>query len=209
MMMSFRRFRRDLVLLTAAIILQFSYGSGVAQAQAAIYLPLVTTVAVTPPTIQPIAIDDATMDFYTVEGASEEDIRASINGARPPGGYDALTKWDFQWSVPGDGNGSCNLDDVTIDYTIIVFFPQWTPPGEATAELLDKWNGYINALALHESGHVERVVPYVPELIANIKESSCDSYNAAAQGWLDAIDQLNAEYDADTDHGATQGAVFP
>ena len=207
-MMIFRRLRRDFALLTAVLILQFAYGSGVAQAQEAIYLPLVVTVTGAPPTVQPIAIDNATMNFYAVAGASEDAIRASINAARP-GDYDARTNWNFQWAVPDDGNGSCNLEGVTINYTITVIFPQWTPPSEANTELIDKWNGYINALALHESGHVERVVPNVPELIDNIKASSCDSYNQVAQDWLNAVDQLNIDYDAETDHGATQGALFP
>ncbi len=203
------RFCRHLVLLAAALILLFAQDSGLSNAQAGsfVYLPLVTGTAA-PPTNGPVAIDNATMEFYTVEGANEDEMRASLNALRP-GDYDALTEWNFQWSVPGGGNGSCNLDGVTVDYTIKVIFPQWTPPAEASAEVIQKWNSYINGLALHESGHVERVVPFVPDLINNIKASSCDSYNEVGQAWLDAISQQNDTYDAETNHGATQGAVFP
>lgn len=207
--MQFHRFRRHLVLLTAALILLFAYDSGVSKAQpdAFVYLPLLTATD-TRPKVHAINIDNATMQFYTVEGANEDEIRAGIDDLRP-GDYDAQTDWQFEWFVPDDGYGSCNLDGVTVDYAITVIFPQWTPPAQATAALIEQWNDYIDALAVHESGHVERVVPNIPELYEAIKESSCDSFDAAAQEWLDAIDQINSEYDADTDHGATQGAVFP
>ena len=213
-MVPMRRFHRILVLFAALTLFfvhdSFLHDSSLANAQGTpslLYMPLVTGAAA-PPTNGPIAIENATMQFYTVQGISEDEIRGDINAKRP-GNYDALTEWNFQWQVPGDGNGSCNLDGVTIDYTIKVIFPQWTPPAEASSEVIQKWNNYINALALHESGHVERVVPFVPDLINTIKASSCDSYNAAAQGWLDTISQQNDQYDTDTDHGATQGAVFP
>jgi predicted secreted Zn-dependent protease len=212
--MQSRRFRREVVALAAALFLLVAHDSGVSQARANaplfdsfVHLPLVITTA-QQPTSQPIAIDNATMLFYTVEGSTEDEIRAYMNSVRP-GEYDALTEWQFQWFVPSDGNGSCNLDGVTIDYKISVKFPQWTPPADAPAELVNKWNGYINALAQHEAGHVQRVVPYVPDLINDIKASSCDSYNETAQAWLNAIDQSNATYDAETGHGATQGATFP
>jgi predicted secreted Zn-dependent protease len=216
-MMLCHRFRRDLVFLAAAIILLFAHGSGVSNAQESlakdsqsvtfVYLPLVAA-TVRQPTVHSIAIDHAIMDFYIVEGANEDEMRAYMNAVRP-GDYDALTEWQFQWFVPDDGNGSCNLDGVTVEYTITVIFPQWTPSAEATAALIQKWNGYIDALALHESGHVERVVPHVPDLVNDIKASTCESFNEAGQAWLNDIDQLNSDYDAETNHGATQGAVFP
>ena len=212
-----RRFHRELVLLVIALTLLFAHDNSVSKAQAAVansvqfetfvHLPLVITAA-QQPAAQPIAIDNATMIFYTVEGTHEDEIRDYMNGVRP-GDHDALTEWNFQWFVPSGGNGSCNLDGATVDYTITVTFPQWTPPAGASAALIDRWNSYINALALHEAGHVDRVVPYVPDLIDDIKSSTCGAYNEAAQARLNAIDQLNAEYDAETGHGATQGAVFP
>jgi len=213
-----RRLLRDLVLLTTILFLLFAYDSGVSNAQEPllkdspsqetfIYLPLLSTTA-EQSAVHTIAIDNATMIFYTVEGADENEIRANMNNTRP-GDEDAYTKWDFQWNVPDDRNGSCNLDGVTVDYTVTVTFPQWTPPADAPTQLIEKWNNYIDALAVHESGHVERVVPNIPDLYNAIKASTCDSYNEAAQAWLDTINQSNVDYDAETNHGATQGAIFP
>jgi predicted secreted Zn-dependent protease len=208
-------------LLAATLLLLFALDSGVSKAQASlakdipaqdslIYLPLLnaTDTQSSQPTVHTIAIDNATMDFYTVEGANEDEIRANMNSVRP-GEEDAYTSWNFSWNAPDDGNGSCDLNNVQVNYTISVRFPQWTPPVDASAELIQKWNNYIDALAVHESGHVQRVFPFIPDLINNIKASSCDTYNQVAQEWLNGINQSNADYDTETNHGATQGAIFP
>jgi predicted secreted Zn-dependent protease len=145
---------------------------------------------------------------YDVSGSTESEIRAQLN-ARGPGGYDAYTQWHVRWSWPGQGTANCRLQEAEVSYEVTVTFPRWAPTEQATPELVMKWNGYLYALALHETGHVNNVVAHFPAVVAAIKGSTCLSAEAAAQAVLQQMRQYDTQYDATTDHGRTQGARFP
>jgi predicted secreted Zn-dependent protease len=83
------------------------------------------------------------------------------------------------------------------------------PSENDTQELIDAWNRYIDALAVHESGHVDIVMNNLADLKAQIAASTCETYGDVAQAWLDNVNQASADYDTTTNHGETQGAVFP
>ena len=160
------------------------------------------------PTVTPINISNATMDFYDVTGATEQELRAQMS-ALGPNGHEAYTKWDIRWNWPGQGTPDCNLRDATVSYDIAVTFPRWYPTADATPELIAKWNHYIGALSAHERNHVDNVVAQVPLVTAAIQRAACNTAEAAAQAALEPIRQFDIQYDLNTDHGATQGARFP
>jgi len=160
------------------------------------------------PTVTPINISHATMDFYDITGATEQELRAQMS-ALGPNGHEAYTKWDIRWNWPGQGTPDCNLRDATASYDIAVTFPRWYPTADATPELIAKWNRYIGALSAHERNHVDNVVAQVPLVTAAIQRAACNTAEAAAQAALEPIRQFDIQYDLNTDHGATQGARFP
>jgi predicted secreted Zn-dependent protease len=160
------------------------------------------------PTLFPVTFPHATAEFYDVSGSTESQIRAELS-ARGPGGYDAYTKWYVRWNWPGQGTATCRLQDAEVSYEVTVTFPRWTPTEQATPELVKKWNGYLYALALHENGHVTNVVSHYPAIVAAIKSSTCLSAESAAQAVLQQMRAYDSQYDANTDHGRTQGARFP
>jgi predicted secreted Zn-dependent protease len=158
--------------------------------------------------LYPVAFPNATPEFYDVGGSNADEIRVHMN-ARRSGSYDAFTKWSVRWNWPGYGTANCRLQDAEVSYDITVTFPRWTPTEQATPELIATWNGYLHALALHESDHVVNVVSHYPAVIAAIKNSTCLTAETAAQAVLQQMRDFDWQYDADTDHGRTQGARFP
>lgn len=168
------------------------------RADSVVYLPLITQPA---PAIATIQIDGATMDFYGVSGESADELRSSLDRFGP-GDFDALTEWNFQWT-------GCRPQGVGVEYTITVTFPQWEAPAAPDPELIRDWNRYMNALAYHEQGHVDIVLSAVPGFIETLQNVPCNEVTSTAQALLADIDEQSIQYDADTDHGATQGAIFP
>ena len=153
------------------------------------------------------------MQYFDITGTTAGELRDSINAQGPldSGGRrnDALTMWSIDWTWPLNADSSCILDSATISTTITVTFPRWQPPPGASASLIDQWNAYEAALVTHESGHVSFVVATAPEVLAAIKGATCAAAEAAAQAAVGRIRQHDIDYDAETNHGGTQGARFP
>ena len=68
---------------------------------------------------------------------------------------------------------------------------------------------WLNNLALHEQGHVDSIARNYLRVKEAIRKATCSTAEQAAQDMLDIFRQANAEYDQQTNHGATQGAIFP
>jgi predicted secreted Zn-dependent protease len=155
----------------------------------------------------------ATMRYYAVGGTTAAQIRASLNARAPasPDGFegDAFTLWNFRWSWPGDGSGSCDLAKATVTLRIVVSFPRWTHPAGAPAALASDWERYTRALVRHEQGHVDYAVARDPFVLRAIRRATCSTADAAARAQLNLIRAHDVAYDARTRHGATQGAHFP
>ncbi|MCC7117295.1 MAG: DUF922 domain-containing protein [Anaerolineales bacterium] len=166
-------------------------------------------------TVNRITLDDATMDFYDVNGATESELRDSMNALHPsdpynPGqSYDALTNWYVSWTWDGYGQETCDLESAVVQYEITVTFPRWNAPADASPELIKKWNRYTESLARHEKGHVDSVIEYYPKVEQAIQNATCSTAEAAAQTVMAELQTVNNAYDADTAHGDTQGARFP
>jgi predicted secreted Zn-dependent protease len=160
-----------------------------------------------------VDIPDATVSYYDVSGATADELRAHLNALRPAA-YDgskgdAVTTWYIQWDWPGYGTGSCDLAAATVTYDIKVVFPYWIEPVNPDPALVSRWTTYTRNLATHEEGHVDYVVDHYQSVDAAIKGATCTTADGAAKAALGAIRQHDLDYDADTDHGATQGATFP
>jgi predicted secreted Zn-dependent protease len=159
------------------------------------------------------SIPNATVTYYDISGSTAEALRAQMDASGPIGddGYrgDAITRWHIRWNWPGYNTRQCRVNQASVSYEITVLLPRWAPPDDIPFELTERWTNYINALVEHEKGHVDIVVANYLSVADAIQGATCETAEAAAQSAVDAIRQLHLSYDAETDHGATQGARFP
>ena len=163
--------------------------------------------------IEEVDIANATIIYYDISGNTENELRQQLDKLSPRG-YDnfkgdATTNWRINWTWDGYGNSNCDLTSAEVTYSIEVTMPRWESPQDASPELITKWNNYIQALTEHEKGHVDFVVENYMSVETAIKNATCDTAESAAQAALLPIRQYDIDYDAETNHGATQGARFP
>lgn len=171
------------------------------------------TPAPIPTVVTTLEIPYATIEYYDVSGSTQWEIRDQLNtlASVDENGFrgDALTSWKIRWTWDGYGTEACDLSSVTATYDIEVRLPRWTPPQDASPELVTKWNTYVLALLEHEKVHVDNVVDYLPYLIKTIRGATCNTAEDRAQEVLAELRSADLKYDEETNHGATQGAIFP
>lgn len=145
------------------------------------------------------------------------DANALVDAHDPLNRYYALTNWNLtsRWTWQPTVAG-CEVKNaqVTIDVTL-------TLPALASSDLApevrQRWDTFIANTITHETGHVrlafdgarsyQRDVGYLlPAVNCSIIETRL---NDLFRKDLNAIDQANVDYDTATQHGTTQGAVFP
>jgi predicted secreted Zn-dependent protease len=164
-------------------------------------------------TIGSLTFQHANFQYYEIHGSTADELRAAMNQPRPGGGsgaeFTANTSWQFHWSWnQTTSNGVCHPTNVQVTYSITTVFPHWTPPADAPPELINQWTNFIQALATHEDGHAVRVIQNAYKVGDSISDASCANASAAAQSALNSIQKINDQYDLDTNHGVTQGAVW-
>jgi len=161
-------------------------------------------------------------DYYEIRGSSERDLRRQMlkNGSTWEDGqkYDSVTSWYWTWDYGRDrASQTCSADDFSLTLEITYRFPKWVRTDEAPQPLVDKWDGYMKNLTVHEHGHRDRVVDAAaafsraaatlpPDLSCADRERRVRVLSSKMMAELNAAQQ---EYDEATNHGATQGALFP
>jgi predicted secreted Zn-dependent protease len=165
-------------------------------------------------------VDDIT---YQVTGDSADDLVAAMEAKhlRDEAGDSAfaLTTWSIRWTyrfVDAVGGG-CGLTGAEVIVEVDVLIPSWTPPATADATTVDRWGRFINALEVHERGHVQNGLDRAGEIAVALStiepEATCPALEDAADAATGAIikkgNDFDRTYDDQTNHGATQGAVFP
>jgi predicted secreted Zn-dependent protease len=153
-------------------------------------------------------IPNARMDYYTIYGSTAEELRQSLNESGP-GGYDAYTGWYVNWSWPGYGGDQCQLTLAALEWDLYVTFPSWSPPWDASQELIDEWTQYVNLLAAHETVHVNNFLHNYSSILTAIQRATCTTAEERARDAVTVLQRLDDAFDEKTNHGATQGAVFP
>lgn len=161
------------------------------------------------------------ISYYQISGDNESQLRGEIDSKRPvgdDGAYDARTKWYIKWSYPfAKEENSCRTGPLLITTEIEFIYPQWTNQDNASTELKDKWNKYMENLKVHESKHKEFAINGGRQILQALSALSsyptCEKLdeiaNQKGQEILESIRKNDKEYDAATDHGRSQGAVFP
>jgi predicted secreted Zn-dependent protease len=157
---------------------------------------------------------------YTVYGNSLEQIKAQIGRCSPvldnSGRYSANTSYSINWMYAFrlDENNLCSVTNVRVGLAITQQYPHWQPT-QTNPALTNTWNSFMNSLASHENHHAELDRAYATTLLQqlqNFPATDCsniaDAVNAKARGVIANLDAANQDFDHQTQHGATQGAVL-
>jgi predicted secreted Zn-dependent protease len=161
-------------------------------------------------------------DYYEVGGCCEKDIQCDLkqkcikwNDGKK---YDSVTSWKVRWDYGYDrAPQTCSVDSFRVTVAISFRLPKWSRPGDAPRNLIDKWDSYMKNLVTHENGHRDMAVEAAAELsraVADLPPAlTCAEIDREVQKLSSArmmkLKEDEKEYDAATNHGYTQGAVFP
>lgn len=160
---------------------------------------------------------------YSLVGTRASELRDQMNQQGPLDSleerhYDARTDWSVRWSyhhaVMGEG---CRVDTPTARVEVTMIYPQWDPPTATPQALVLEWQRYLAALQLHENGHRDNAIAAGRDVLRVLNGlptyGSCQALDraadAATQGVIRHHNQQDLDYDRLTDHGYSQGAVFP
>lgn len=161
--------------------------------------------------------------YYPITGSTAPELRSQMNRLGPidpatGSRFDAYTRWSVRWYYHYQNQDSrCQFTSAEVKTTVTITLPQWNPPPQASTHLRDRWQAYINALALHENGHQQHGVKASAEILQALWQTpptaSCQDLqraaNQAAEKIIQKYNQEDISYDRRTKHGATQGAIFP
>lgn len=176
-------------------------------------LPPTQPATAIPLKVEAVEIANATIVYYDIFGFTGAELREQLNMLGPTdyAGFkgDAVTEWYIHWNWPGYGTSNCDLSVAAVSYDMKVILPRWSPPQDASTDLVAKWISYVNALSLHEQGHVDHVVENFQRVVDAIQGATCDTADAVGTAILEELRHYDVEYDANTQHGAAQGAIFP
>ena len=155
------------------------------------------------------------LNYYTVHGQDYASLLQSLN-ANGPRGFHGMAGWKvtYQYTTK-QRRDACQIDTVRVKISGEILMPRWADERSAPQALQRRWSDYYAALKLHEDGHIQHgreLALLVKESLMGLGAVPCNQIQALAQaefqrvyGNLKTRDQ---EYDARTNHGATQGAVF-
>ena len=129
--------------------------------------------------------------------------------------YDADTKWFVKWAYRYQQTGEgCRLQPVTVSVRVDYIVPRLAAPSAVPANLRGRWDNFASKLTTHERGHGRHGVDAARDVERSLRElfGSCKTIGAEADALARQViakyNRLDVQYDAETHHGASQGAVL-
>lgn len=160
---------------------------------------------------------------YSVSGETTDAIARSLDANAltdahdPLGRYYARTDWNLSsnWTWQTTASG-CEVEKAQVTMLVTMTLPSLVSTN-LSQDTRQRWDTFIANTITHESGHVhlafdgarayQHDISYLlPAMDCNLLETRLN--NLFKQDY-NAIDQANVDYDTQTKHGTTQGAVFP
>ena len=99
--------------------------------------------------------------YYTVQGATTEQIFASIEASGPKdaqgtrGSGITSVVWGYKWSGNEQNDGSCSIGTMTIQADMTVTLPQHADESSLSDSIRQHWDTYAAGVAAHEQHHVD------------------------------------------------------
>jgi predicted secreted Zn-dependent protease len=177
--------------------------------------------ALLPADVQPDVRLIRDVAYYDLIGSTAGALQTGIARSGPrdsTGAWAAATSWALNWSLRHspvlDG---CGLAAAAVNVSTQVVLPRWRRPTNAPDRLVGQWSRYLAALTEHERGHEQIALQAGAELLVGLRNltsaGSCGELDGGVQSLANSIvaryESEQRRYDAETNHGATQGAVFP
>lgn len=160
--------------------------------------------------------------YYPVAGDDIYSLRRSIDSYRLVDAsgkrHDADTRSSIHWTYTTSSDAtSCSLVSFHTTLDVQITLPQWHASNDASDEMKRRWSDYIRALRLHEDGHVQNgrmEASAISQLLQAVgPHADCGLLDRDVKEQTDRIhhyyEASDIEYDRRTDHGRTQGAIFP
>ena len=143
---------------------------------------------------------------YEVTGSTGDEVynnmrsNAPIVDGQPMAG---VTRFSWSYQV-----ANCSkMQEAQISTGIVTSMPHWVDFEQGSSSLKEEWVKFYNALLDHENGHSEALVDLTDDNEAIVLNSSgCETANEQIHANHSSYRDKNLQYDADTDHGRTQGA---
>ena len=151
--------------------------------------------------------------YYDVPGIDTASIIAYMQTHGVPDAHDHVigegsTAWRISWNWI-DSSSPCETQTARVEFSGIVTLPRFESFDQMDVAHQADWNRYLNALIVHESGHIRHAYQHVSDVAAVLHGRSCAEAGAAAQTVIKSLGDYDAVYDAQTRHGALQGIVHP
>jgi len=164
-----------------------------------------------------------TFNYYDVDGATAEDIRADLNRRGPMDSvehrrFDAVTHWYVRWRYDyRNVTGGCNIASASTNVDITYSFPRLLAASKAPEDLRQTFSEYLKRLLVHEKGHAQTGIDIAARIEDGIRRlptaptcvALADQADRLGHSLIKEANQLDIAYDARTGHGRTQGARFP
>ncbi len=161
-----------------------------------------------------------TPTYYQVYGTSLSSLRTMITDCpyrKPIGNYQATTSYRLSWQYNTEliGEDACRLTNIQVGMHVNQFLPLFVQNSSTPTSLASHWNDFSVSLKAHEDGHVtidERYAQKLNDALSGIGTMSCNGVKAQAgltvNSYVTMLNAANDLYDAQTNHGATQGAAL-
>lgn len=157
--------------------------------------------------------------YFEVEGATAQEIRASIERNTPRKGYEGWTESRINWSFrtrPSDGK--CRVVNVDVEQIIKIDMPRLKAGTALRADTRKKWNDFLETLWRHEQQHAQFARDAAAEIEGILggfwTEGKCGAesnkkINAAAHAIMEKMKRLNRQFDKDVEEGRREEPKFP
>jgi len=162
-------------------------------------------------------------NYYDIRGNKADELRKQLDALGPFSeknrrNYDGLTRWQVSWKSKYRYQGDeCLEFKVSTQAQITYTMPKWVNYQKGPVSLRKRWDKYYNALDTHEQGHGKHGVMALKEIERSLPKiengKSCQELEQAFKEEVDDIigkyNRIDVKYDEETQHGFTQGAIFP
>jgi predicted secreted Zn-dependent protease len=163
-----------------------------------------------------------TFYYYDVTGKTPQEVRVDLNRHGPFDSqgrrFDGYTRWYVRWryiykSVPE----GCAISGVSTSVDVAVTLPRLSPDDGLSDDLKKSFANFAEKLRLHEDGHAQHAIEIAKRIETGITalppEGTCERLGQVANelgySLIKEANQQDLDYDARTQHGRTQGVIFP
>jgi predicted secreted Zn-dependent protease len=150
---------------------------------------------------------DVKIDYYDVEGTDQPSLVKALNAR---GGGHAKSSWKLSYQYqPRREKEMCGVGTVATQLELAMTLPRWTPHEGASADLVQRWTKYVDALMAHENARLDKARELErdlkPALQALPLAADCNALDAAVVERYEALQQQSSR-DAEAAQG--DGPVF-